>query len=147
MRKLIFLPLFFIATAASCDDTLKTMAKTLNTAAVATGEAQTIVIAAQESGVISKEASDAFVAGVTVKILTAIGLGNTALSLMVALPETARDDPLEILPPIIQAVKDGLADEQLNIITNEGTKANVQLALQGILAGLNTAQAILEVNE
>lgn len=147
MKKLIFIPLLFVAMGARCDNTLETMAKTLNTAAVATGEAQTIVIAAQESGVISKEASDAFVAGVTVKILTAIGLGNTALSLMVALPETARDDPLEILPPIIQVVKDGLADEHLDLITNEATFERVQLALQGILAGLNTAQAILEVNQ
>lgn len=147
MRRLILLPILLVLMAPSCPDALKDIARGLNTAAISVGEVQTLVISASDTGVITKESSDAFLEGATIPILTAIGHANTAVALLVAMEEQDRDEILEILPPVIEAIEGALADEKLGIISNEGTKASVLLTLQSIQAALNIVQASVEVSK
>lgn len=144
MRKLMFLPLFLCMIAASCSGALEDIAEGLNDAAFSVGEVQTIIIAAWENGVITKEESDQYIAGITVPVISAIGHANTAVALLAIRDEVERDEILEILPPVITALNGALADENIGIISNPATQAAVKLGLQGILTALMTIQAVTE---
>lgn len=144
MRKLLFVPLFLSMVAASCGGALQDIAEGLNDAAFSVGEVQTIIIAAWENDVITKEESDQYIEKGTVPVLTAIGHANGAVALLSARDEVDRDELLEILPPVIQALNDALTDENIGIIPNEGTKAAVTLGLQGIVTALTTIQVLTE---
>jgi len=146
MRRLIFIPILLICMAPSCPDALEKIAKGLNVAAVSTGEVQTVVIEASDLDMITKEESDAFIKAVTVPILVAIGKANTTVELLLAMDEKDRDELVEVLPPVIESVKEALADEKIGLITNDATQASVQLGLQSILAALNIIQATTEVS-
>ncbi len=144
MRKLLFVPLLLVCMAAGCADTLRSITEGLNKAAVSVGEVQGIIIAAWENDVITKEKSDDLIAGITVPVLSAIGTANGAVALLVARDEVDRDEILEILPPVIEALKEALADEKIGLISNAGTKAAVQLGLQAVVSALSTIQVIAE---
>ncbi len=147
MRRLIFIPVLLICMAPSCEQSLEKIAKGLNVAALSVGEVQTIVIEASDLDVITKEESDNFIKSVTVPILVAIGRANTTVGVISAMEEKDRASILEILPPVIEAVKEALADENLGLITNDITQASVQLGLQSMLAALNIIQATTEVSQ
>ncbi len=146
MRKLIFIPLLLLCTAERCPDALQKIAEGLHDAAVITAEVQGMAIAASANGLITKAVSDQFIEDVTVPVLTAIGHANNAVALLAATDQKDRDSLLEILPPVIESLKAALADDKVGIISNVATQASVTLALQGVLAALNTLQAITEVN-
>lgn len=144
MRKLLFVPLLLVCLAAGCDDALRSMAEGLNKSAVSIGEVQGIIIAAWENGVITKEESDQYIENITVPVLSAIGTANGAVTLLIARESTDRDEMLEILPPVIEALNEALGDEKIGLITNAGTKAAVQLLLRSIVSTLRTIQVIAE---
>lgn len=144
MRKFLFLPLFLVCLGAGCDDALRSMAEGLNKAAVSIGEVQGIIIAAWENDVITKEESDELIADITVPVLSAIGKANGAVTLLIARESSDRDEMLEILPPVIEALNEALADDKIGLISNPGTKAAVQLGLQAIVSALRTIQVIAE---
>lgn len=144
MRKLLFVPLLLVCMAAGCDDALREITEGLNKAAVSVGEVQGIIIAAWENDVITKEQSDQYIEGITVPVLSAIGTANGAVALLVARDEVDRDEILEILPPVIDALNEALADEKIGLITNAGTKAAVQLLLRSVVSTLRTIQVIAE---
>lgn len=144
MRKLLFVPLFLTMIAAGCSNALQTVAEGLNDAAFSIGEVQTIIIAAWENDVITKEESDQYIEGITVPVLSAIGHANGAAALLAARDEVDRDEVLEILPPVIAALNEALTDEKIGIIENPATQAAVKLGLQGIVTALTTIQVLTE---
>lgn len=144
MRKFLFLPLFLVCLGAGCDDALRSMAEGLNKAAISVGEVQGIIIAASDNNVITKEESDQYLEGITVPVLSAIGTANGAVAILVARESTDRDEILEILPPVIAALNEALADDSIGLISNAGTKASVQLGLQAVVSALRTIQVIAE---
>lgn len=147
MRRLLFIPLLLlVATAERCPDSLQKIAEGLNDAAVVTAATQDVVIAAWKSGVITKAVSDIFIEDVTIPILSAIGHANQAVKALDAKEDQNRDDLLEILPPVIEALQAALADEKIEVIKNDATRASIQLSLQGLLTALITLQAVTEVN-
>lgn len=147
MRRLLFIPLLLlVATAERCPDSLQKIAEDLNDAAVVTAATQDVVIAAWKSGVITKAVSDIFIEDVTIPILSAIGHANQAVKALDAKEDQNRDDLLEILPPVIEALQAALADEKIEVIKNDATRASIQLSLQGLLTALITLQAVTEVN-
>lgn len=147
MRRLLFIPLLLlVATAERCPDSLQKIAEGLNDAAVVTAATQDVVIAAWKSGVITKAVSDIFIEDVTIPILSAIGHANQAVKALDAKEDQNRDDLLEILPPVIEALQAALADEKIEVIKNDATRASIQLSLQGLLTTLITLQAVTEVN-
>lgn len=144
MRKFLFVPLFLSMVAAGCGGALQDIAEGLNKAAVSVGEVQTIVIAAWENDVITKEESDQYIESGTVPVLSAIGHANGAVAVLAARPEVERDELLEIIPPVIAALNDALSDQNIGVISNEGTKAAVTLGLNGIITALTVIQATTE---
>ena len=144
MRKLLFVPLFLTMIAAGCDNALKTIAEGLNDAAFSIGEVQTIIIAAWENDVITKEQSDQYIENITVPVLSAIGHANGAAALLIARESTDRDEILEILPPVIAALNEALSDEKIGIIENPATQAAVKLGLVGMVTALATIQVLTE---
>jgi len=146
-RRLLLVPLLLlVATAERCPDALQKIAEALHDAAVVTGEVQTMAISASDNDVITKQESDDFIEAVTVPLLSAIGHGNSIVKDLLSKEEKERDEILEILPPVIEAVKAALADENIDAISNEGTKASIRFALQGVSSALLTLQAVTEVN-
>ncbi len=144
MRKLLFVPLFLTMVAAGCGNALQTIAEGLNDAAFTVGEVQTIIIAAWENDVITKEQSDQYIAGITVPVISAIGHANGAVALLVARDEVDRDEIMEILPPVIAALNAALGDDKIGIIENPATQAAVRLGIQGALTALMTLQVLTE---
>lgn len=144
MRKLLFVPLFLSMIAAGCGNALQTIAEGLNDAAFSVGEVQTIIIAAWENDVITKEQSDQYIENITVPVISAIGHANTAVALLAVRDEVERDEILEILPPVITALNLALGDENIGIIENPATKAAVSLGIQGIVTALTTIQVLTE---
>lgn len=144
MRKFLFLPLFVLCMAASCDNALQEIAEGLNKGAISVGEVQGVIIAAWENDIITKEQSDQYIENLTVPILTAIGHANGAVAVLAVRDEVDRDELLEILPPVIAALNDALADEKIGIIENAATQASVKLGLQGVLTALSTIQALTQ---
>ena len=146
-KKALFFVLLIalVCTAERCPDELQTVAEVLHDAAVVTGEVQDIAIAASGNDVITKEDSDVFISKVTVPLLTAIGKGNQTVALLIALDSQDKSELLDILPPVIEAFGEVVTDENLGIIKNEGTRASIELTLQGVLATLKTVQAVTEV--
>ncbi len=144
MRKFLFLPLFVVCMAASCDNALQEIAEGLNKGAVSVGEVQGIIIAAWENDVITKEASDQAIENITVPVLSAIGHANGAVAILATKDSVDRDEILEILPPVITALNEALADEKIGIIENPATQAAVKLGIQGIITALTTIQAFTQ---
>lgn len=144
MRKFLFVPLFLCMIAAGCGDALRSMAEGLNKAAISIGEVQGIIIAAWENDVITKAQSDQYIEDITVPVLSAIGAANGAVTLLIARESTDRDEMLEILPPVIEALSEALADDKIGLINNAATKAAVQLGLRSMVSALRTIQVIAE---
>lgn len=146
MRRLLVIPLLLLCTAERCPDSLQKITEALHDAAVVTGEVQTIAISAFQNLLITRQESDDFIEAVTIPILSVIGHANSAIQDLLILEETDRDEILKILPPVIEAVKAAIADEKIQAISNEGTRASILFSLQGLSSALITIQALTEVN-
>lgn len=143
MRHLRILPLLAaLSLAPTCKDKdLEQVAKTLNIAAAAIGEFQTIVIEARRADLLSVEE--------TRQLLTlSLGLNRAGKEAVQAAREIEklsaqdRSDLLAVLNPMLRAVERTLATDALRI-GNADTRAKILLALQSIRTSLNTAKLIL----
>lgn len=150
MRKLLFLPLFLLAMGQSCSDSdLDRVAKSLNTATKTVGGVQDAVIAAHDTlgeEVFPKDDADAIVA-VCKEVQMAIVLANNLTRNYTEMPEGGRDNLLDILVPVIEALEIAASSEKLSIIIDNSLRSVVSLGLNTALGVMRTAQTILEVND
>ncbi len=145
MRKLFFVPLFLSFIGAACDESdIEKVALSLNTAIKVVEGVQSTVITAQRSGSISKPNANAIV-GMTVEVARGIGLANGVTRNFTELPAGGKKQVSEILIPVINGLQAALTE--LDIIENAELKAAVELAFRTALGLIQTAQAILEVND
>jgi len=146
MRKLLFIPLLLFVMAPACSDSdLENLALNLNRAATALGTVQGTVIAAHDTGVIDKPTADSIVT-ITVRVARAIDVANNLTRDFSTMPEGSRDQLLEILVPVADALQEGLTDANMGLITDAGTRSAVELGFRSALLALQGAQALLEVN-
>lgn len=145
MRKLLFVPLFLSFIGAACDESdIEKVAQSLNTAIRTVEGIQSTVIAAQRAGSISKPNANAIV-GMTVEVARGIGIANGVTRNFTELPEGGKIQVLEILMPVMDGIERSL--DELDIIENAELKAAVELGFRTALGLMQTAQAILEVND
>ncbi len=128
----------------ACSGDLKDVAKNLLLLAEANATLQGIVIDANQAGVLPKPEADAVVR-VTKRIAQA-GVEAAELTEQFArMPESDRDELLEILDPAIAVVAEALADPEISGISDEQTSAAVQASLVTLSSLLNTIRLFLVI--
>ena len=146
LKFLSFPVIAMLCMAPACSDSdLENLALNLNRAATALGTVQDTVIAAHDTGLIDKPTADSIVT-ITVRVARAIGVANTLTRDFSTMPETGRDQLLEILVPVADALAEGLTDANMGLITDDGTRSAVELGFRTALLALQGAQALLEVS-
>jgi len=129
---------------AGCSGDLKDVAKNLLLLAEANATLQGIVIDANMAGVLPKPKADAVVR-VTKRIAQA-GVEAAELTEQFAkMPESDRDELLEILDPALAAVAEALADPDISGIEDEQTSAAVQASLVTLSSLLSTIRLFLVI--
>ena len=144
MRKLLFIPLLFMVTAAPwCDPSqIKQFALSLNVAAKANDTLQDQVIAAEVAGDLSKERMDHIVT-VTKKIAVGIQTSNELTRMFAQMPEGGPDELLNLLVPIIEVLEEEVKEDQLGLIDDEELRGKVSFGLNSVLTAIRTAHILL----
>ncbi len=158
--KVLLLPIIaMVCMAPACSDgDLETLATNLNRAATALGTVQDTVIAAHDDGMFSDDVDDQgvvtqtakqkadVIVSITVRVARAIDIANELTRDFSTMPEGGRDQLLEILVPVAEALEEGLTDSNMGLITNAGTRSAIELGFRTALLALQGAQALLEAN-
>lgn len=129
---------------AGCSGDLKKTAANLLLLAETNATLQGIVIAANQAGALTKDEADAVVR-VTKRIAQA-GVEAAELTEQFArMPESDRDELLEILDPALAAVAEALADPEISGIQDEQTSVVVQASLTTLSSLLSTIRLFLVI--
>lgn len=129
---------------AGCSGDLKKTAANLLLLAEANATLQSIVIDANKAGVLPKSQADAVVR-VTKKVAEA-GVKAAELTEQFArMPESDRDELLEILDPALAAIAEAIADPEISGIQDEQTSAAVQASLVTLSSLLTTIRLFLVI--
>lgn len=148
MRKLLFIPLALLMTAAWCDDSeIEMIAKSLNTATKAVGGVQDTVIAAHDTlgeEVFPKDDADDIVE-ICKEVQMAILLSNNLTRDFSELPPGGRNQLLEILIPVMDILEVAVSNPELSHIKDDDLRAAVALGFRTALGLMQTVQLILEV--
>jgi len=81
------------------------------------------------------------------EVQMAIVLANNLTRQFSELPPGGRDQLLEILIPVMDALEAAVSDEKLSIIIDDSLRSAVSIGLKTALEVLRTAQTILEVKD
>lgn len=150
MRKLLFIPLALVMMGQMCSESdIEKIAVALNTATKSVGVVQDAVIAAHDSlgeEVFPKADADAIVE-ICKEVQMAIVLANNLTRQFSELPPGGRDQLLEILIPVMDALEVAASDPELSHIADDTLRSAVALGFRTALGVMRTAQRILEVKD
>ena len=129
---------------AACSGDLKKTAANLLLLAETNATLQSIVIDANKAGALPKSKADKIVKGT--KIVAEAGVKAAELTEQFArMPESDRDELIEILDPALAAVAELLADPEISGIADEETSAVVQASLVTLSSLLHTIRLFLVI--
>lgn len=139
------IPLLLVVTAPSCgNDDLKRVGRVLNEAVRSIQILQSTVIDAHDAGLMEKASADEVVS-LTVRVAIAIGRANTLTRNFSRLEPDQRNNLLQILDPVLIALKEGVLDSELSGIADESLRASIKLGFESVITAIETVKLIIGV--